>query len=282
MANFLTASAREVDLAQIRRVFRGCTCEGIAGGGYPKIPGWVARLNGEIVGVDVSYPFVGAKEGIAGWNYLALLIVDCVASFAISSLIVDTKETTLIGILINDWARPVGKPRWITMDAGSPAMFGADWDGFGYAYVIQLIHAPRSIPYQNGLAERAARSLRAGIRVILTENGTRPSQKVLAHAVMARTHLPNTVSGIPPELEMTGRSDLLAGPAETAWAHNPDTVGPAVLEPNALSQIPAARTAVMAPDDERALPTFHHSNQPDHSEEFHPIGDTVQIALIGV
>ena len=48
----------------------------------------MARFGGEIIGIDVSHPFVGEKEGVTGKNYLALLIVGCMASFAIFSLIV--------------------------------------------------------------------------------------------------------------------------------------------------------------------------------------------------
>lgn len=67
MANSPEAIAWAVDLAQIRRVIRGCTSEGISGLiTPPKITGWAARLSGEIVGADVSYPFLEAKEGIDG------------------------------------------------------------------------------------------------------------------------------------------------------------------------------------------------------------------------
>ena len=211
-----------------------------------------------------------------------MLIVDCVTRFAICSLIVDTKATTLIGIPINDRARPIGKPRLIISDACSMGTSGTDWGEFSRAVVIQLIHAPRPTPYQHGLAERAARSLKSGIRAILTENGTRPSQKVLTRAVMARHHVPRTVTGIPPGLAMTGRSVLLAGHAETEWTQNPDTVDPAVLQSNAMSHILAARTAVMAADAERALTTCLQRYLPDRSNEFYHIGDQVHIAMRGV
>ena len=98
---------------------------------------------------------------------------------------------------------------------------------------------------------------------------------------MARNHVPHTVTGIPPALTMSGRCDLLAGHASTAWPHNPDTVGPAVLQTNAMRHILNERSAVMAADAERTLTTCLQRNLPDRSLEFYPAGSSVQIALRG-
>ena len=132
-------------------------------------------------------------------------------------------------------------------------MFGTGWGQFSHAYVIQLVRAPRTASYQNCLAERVARPLNAGIRAILTEEGSRLSQKVLTRAVMARNHVPHTATWISPALAMAGRCYLLSGQAATAWTRNPDTVDHAILQTNALSRILTARTAVMTADAERAL-----------------------------
>lgn len=138
------------------------------------------------------------------------------ARFAICSLIVDCKAVTLINILVNDWIRQLGKPRRIIMDNGSPGMFGTDWNDFSRSYAIQLVHAPRQTPYQNCLAERAVQSLKSGIEAILPDASLIQSQEVLAQAAIARNHVPHTVTGIPPALAMTGRSDILAVHAATA------------------------------------------------------------------
>lgn len=68
-------------------------------------------------------------------------------------------------------------PRRIIMDNGSPGMFGAEWGELRHTYVIQLVHAPKSAPYQNGLVGRSAMSLKAGTRPIMAQEGTRPPQK---------------------------------------------------------------------------------------------------------
>ena len=155
MANMLKASSRTVGEAQIRRVIRGCLCKGVVGRiTPPKIPGWMERFNGEIVGIDVLLSICWGDGRNHGVNYLSLLMVDCVTRFAICSLVVDTKAATLISILLNDWIRPLGNPWRIITDAWPTGMIGTDWGEFSHAYVIQLILAPRSAACQNGLAER--------------------------------------------------------------------------------------------------------------------------------
>ena len=161
-------------------------------------------------------------------------------------------------------------------------MFRTEWGKFIHAYVAQLVHAPRSAAYQNGMAERAARSLKAGIRAIMTQGGARPSQMVLTQAVVARNHVPHTVAETPTALATTGRCGLLSGHAATTWAQNPDTANPAVRQSNAQQHILAARTAVLRADAETATTTCLQRNPPgSSSHEFYSIGETVQIALRG-
>ena len=221
------------------------------------------------------------EEGVSGENFLALLIVDCMTRFAICTLISDIKALTLVNVILNDWIRPLGKPRRIVMDAGSPGMYGTEWDQFSHAYAIQLVRAPPFAPYQNGLLERVARAMKAGLRAVFTEDNVTPSQRILTQVIIARSHVPHTVTGIPPALAMTGRCDILAGHAATSWTHNPDTVDPAVRQANALGTILTARAAIMAADAERAVTARLHRNLPDRSAEFYPVGDTVQIAHCG-
>ena len=221
---------RAVDLAQIRRVLRKCTCRGVANRVTPpKLSGWVARFNGEIIGIDVIHPFVdikrrrfGHNEGVCGKNPTALLISDCMSRFAVCSLVTDCKAATLIAVVLDDWVRTLGKPRRVIMDNGPPGMFGTKWNDFSHTDVVQLIHAQNSAPHQNGLVERVVRPLKACIRAILSDSDIPPSQTILTQAAMARNHAPHTVAGIPPALAMAGRCDLLAVRAATAWSHNPD------------------------------------------------------------
>ena len=91
---------------------------------------------------------------------MAPLIVGCATRPVAHSLIVDCKAVTRITILINDWARTLGKPRRIIMDNGSPGMFGTEWGEISHTYATQLVHAPKSASYQNGLSERVVRSHR--------------------------------------------------------------------------------------------------------------------------
>ena len=169
------------------------------------------------------------------------------------------------------------------MGNGSPGLFGADWDGFSRTYSIQLVHAPKSAPYPNGLTERVVPPLNEALNAILTEVGDRPPHRIPTQAVMARNHVPRTVTGISPAMAMAGRCDRLDGHAAAAWSHNPDTVDPAAHQANDMRNILIARPAVMKEDADRALTACLRRYLPDRSREFPPlpIADSSQIAQRG-
>lgn len=167
------------------------------------------------------------------------------------------------------------------MDNGPPEMFGTDWGEFSHTNAIQLVHAPKSAPYQNGLADRVVRPPKAELRDILTTGGDRASQRIRTQAVMARNDVHHTVTGIPQAMGMTRRCDLLSGRASAAWSNNPVAGDPAVQQADAMRNILTARTAVVAADADRALKTCLPRNLPGLSSEFYPIGPQVQLASRG-
>ena len=161
LRNLLKAGHSVLDPEQITRIMRSCTRKGAVGRAKPpKVSGRMGKFNGGIMGIDLVYPFVGVREGATGRNYAALLIVDCLSRFALCSLIEDVRAATLINIPIDDWIRPLGKPRMIIMDHGPPGMFGGEWGDFPHTYAVKLAHAPQGEPYRNGLHERVVRSLK--------------------------------------------------------------------------------------------------------------------------
>ena len=171
----------------------------------------------------------------------------------------------------------MGKPRRVIMDNGSPGTSGADWDEFSHANAIQLAHAPKAAPYQNGLAERVARSLKDALEAILAEEGTTPSQQNSTQDVMARNHVPHSATGVLPALAITGRCDILAGRAATACSYNRDAMDPEIQQENAMRNILNARTAVMVADAQRALNTCLQRNLPGQSNDLYPVGSPAQI-----
>ena len=76
MINLFRSAGRVVGPAQIRKVIRHCICKGAVGRVTPpKITSWQTRFNGEIIAIDVVYPFVGIKDGVEGKHFLPLLIL---------------------------------------------------------------------------------------------------------------------------------------------------------------------------------------------------------------
>ena len=282
LQNLLKDGHRQVDNEQIKRVLDGCNCKGVAHRiTPPKLTGRSSKFCGEIIGMDVVYPFTGTRNGVIGNLFPALLVIDCLSRFAICTLLPNVKAGTLTGVLLNDWIRPIGKPRRIICDNGPPGMTGAEWGDLSHIYCIQIAHAPKTAPQQNGLAERAVRSIKTATRQLMSGPNMAPSQTILTQVTMARNHVPHTVTGIPPALAMTGRADLLAGHASTAWNHDPQSIDPAVRQTNAMRNIPNARSALIRADAERALVTCANRNLPGRSQEFRPVGSSVQIALRG-
>ena len=156
-------------------------------------------------------PFVDTTETrkeIRGKNFQALHMVDCLSRFAIFPLINDFREATMAGALMNDLIRPLGKPRRIIPDNGPPGMRGQEWGDLSHAFCIQLAHAPKETPNRNGLVERAVRSIKVALGKLLLDVTVQPPQALITQVTMARNHCPHIVTGNPPALAMTGRSDL--------------------------------------------------------------------------
>ena len=105
-----------------------------------------------------------------------------------------------------------------------------------------------------------------------------PSQSLVTQVTMARNNCPQTVTGIPPALEMTDQSDLLDGRASTAWGPDPHSVDPAVRRLNSTRPILNAGNAIITADAKRALVTCVNRNLPDRIQEFREIRPSVQIA----
>ena len=176
LRNLMKAGPRRVDEDQLTRVLAGCTCLGVVRRATPpKLTGQSSKFCGEIIGLDVVYPLTVARSGVKGNVFPALLIVDCLSRFAICALLSNVRACTNTGVLLNDWIRHLGKPRRIICDNGPPGMTGVEWGDFARIYCIQISHAPKQAPQQNGLAERAARSIIIPIRQLMLDTSLSPS-----------------------------------------------------------------------------------------------------------
>ena len=63
LRNLLRSDHCKLDPEQITRALRSFACKGVVGRATPpKVSGRMAKFNGEILGIDVAYPFVGIRE----------------------------------------------------------------------------------------------------------------------------------------------------------------------------------------------------------------------------
>ena len=166
---------------------------------------------------------------------------------------------------MNDWVRPLGKPRRIISDNGPPGVKGKEWRDLPHASCIQLARALKETPQQNGLVEKAVRSIKVAQKQLLLDVNFQPSKAPLTQVAMARNHCPHTGAGNPPALAMNGASDLLEGHAAAAWNRDPHSIDPAVRSMNSMGHILNARNAIIADDATRALVTCANRNLPDRS-----------------
>lgn len=98
------------------------------------------------------------------------------------------------------------------------------------------------------------RSLKVATRSIMTDETMTPCQDVLTMATIARAHTPNTITGIPPSLSMTGRPDVIAGRSATIWNRDPESVEEALaVQQNATRNILNARNAAIMASAQQAL-----------------------------
>ena len=263
----------------ITRLHAQCSCSGQATRATPpKISSWIAKFNGEIVGIDIVYPFSGSPPSKTCTKISALMMVCCLTRFCALSILPDLTAQTTSTVFMNDWVRFVGKPRRIILDAGSPGLMGKEWGQLSHVFRWQMISAPPRAPHQNGMLERTFRNLKIAIRAIMSDPAMEPGQTVLTLASIARNHVPHTITGIPPCLAMTGRADLLAGAASTIFDHNPVSDEIAIKQRNAMRNILNARNAVITATAMQALKTCIERQLPGRSREFYPVGSTVQIA----
>ena len=193
----------------------------------------------------------------------------------------DIKAISLTSTLLNDRVRPPGKHRRIIADNGPHGMIGVEWCVLPRNYCSQLVQDPKETPHQNGLFGSVVCPIGISPMQVLLDMSLHPPQSLLTQVAMTRNHVPHTATGILPEIAMTGRCELLAGHAATAWNHDPLSVDPAVRHVNSIRNIPNARNAIVTEDARRAPITCADRNLPDRSHEFAPVGFSVQIALRG-
>ena len=277
----------KVDQNQILRIHQQCGCNRTVHRVTPPVvSSWIARFSGEVVAIDIIYPFTefgidSHRPGKARVPSMpALLVVDSLTRFITCSLLNDLTSETVSQAFLRDWVMPFGKPKRIILDQGGPGLTGTEWDKMSHVFGWQFIKAPTRASYQNGLAERSVRSLKAAIQSIALNDGIlNLTQEVITLAVIAKNHAPHAVTGLPPAFAMTGRCDVTSGATTCMWEHDPMSHDSLIPQTNALRKILDARNAIIRADSENAVRLCLTHNLPDGKGEFFPIGASVQIAV---
>ena len=192
---------------------------------HRKISSWISKFGGEIVGIDVVYPFLGSHQRKSFPKIDALMTVCCLTRFCVCSQLSDLTDKTASAVFTNDRFRFVGKPRRIITDAGPPELIGPEWGRLSHVFFWQMVAAPPRSANRGGIPERIFRNLKIAVRAIITDATMVHGQDLLTMASIARNHVPHSVTGIPPVMAMAGRSDLLAGAASTIFDPDPASGG---------------------------------------------------------
>ena len=279
----------KVDMSQIRRATQRCGCERSARRITPPVASsWVARFSGEVLAIDVSYPFTEiGHTGLypaskASEEIPALLAADSLTRFISCQIAKGLTSETVSQVFVNDWVKRFGKQKRIILDQGGPGLDGREWEQLSRIFGWQYIRAPVRTPNRNGLAERTVRSLKAAVQSIdMNEKHTVPSQSLLTLAVIGKNHAPHATTGIPPSFAMTGRCDVASGASTCMWEHDPLSRDSLIPQVNALRKILEARNATIQDDSSRAIKACLNRNLIDRGHDHFPIGASVQIAVDG-
>ena len=170
----------------------------------------MAKYNGEIVAIDIVFPFADCFGGELAKEYPALFTTDSLSRCINCSPLIARDSTRASQVFMNEWVRIIGKARRVITDRGRPTLSGAVRAELSHTFGWQMIHAPQFASHQNGLAERSARSLEISAKRIISatcENCT--TQEILTQSVISKNHVPHAVTGLSPELAMTGRCEIL-------------------------------------------------------------------------
>ena len=263
----------------ITRVLAQCSRSGeVNRSTPPKISSWIAKFNGEIVGIDVVYPFAGSRAHKAFPKIFGLATAFCLTKLCARPAIHDIAEKTTSTAFMNDLVRFFWGTRRIILDAGSPGQIGPECDRLPNAFFWKMIAGPPRAPDQNGVMWRSFRNLKISAHSIMTDPSMIPGKELITLAIISRNHLPRPATGVHPALAITGRVDLLAGAASTIFDHDPVSDDIAIHQQYGMRNILNARNDAIAASARQALKTCIGRHPPYRSRAFYPIGSSVQIA----
>ena len=137
-----------------------------------------------------------------------MIMICAFSRLTIAKLIKDQVGKTLLSTFLDSWVSHFGKPQQVLVDAAAN-LSSKEWLRWGEAWGVKIMCAPGSCQYQNGLVERAVRTLKCALKVITKIQPKMSFEEKLRVACFAKNNAPSTVHNHPPVTIMTGRTSLL-------------------------------------------------------------------------
>ena len=107
LITMLRAAHMAVPTQMITELYKECNCQaGIHRITPPNVPCWLSKYNGEVVAVDICYPFMESHPDINGGKSPALITVDCLSRFVNCTLLTRLDGECVTEAFLNDWVRP--------------------------------------------------------------------------------------------------------------------------------------------------------------------------------
>ena len=133
------------DPQQVKRVMHKCNCQrSVHRIAPPVVSSWVARFSGEVVAVDVIYPFsdVGPEGLFPRWRATgkipALLVVDSLTRFISCQILKGLNSEIATQVFMNEWVKHFGKPKRIILDQGIPGLVGGEWESLSHVFRMAI------------------------------------------------------------------------------------------------------------------------------------------------
>ena len=169
----------------------------------PAVTNNLPSTAGDTISLDICYPWNSDR------GYPRCVTIDRLARFISAKFAMRVDRECIIAEFLDGWAKWIGFPKRILVDAGS-VFGGAMFADLPNAYGRTAISSPVGAPYQTGKVERIVQSLKKSFRAIHECNlPNLDHHSKLALSVLAHNATPCSGSNVSHATALTGRTEFL-------------------------------------------------------------------------